>query len=310
MAKHTGKRINITLIILVSAVLAVSLIVQLAPVIGVELPSYSEIFAMMGIGPKSDKSRNFVKFLDVGNADCILIHSKGKFVLIDAGDNSDEGWGLVSTLRSMGVSEIEVAFVTHPHADHIGGMDLVLENFKVKQLVMPDYKPANNPDLNTYNQLVEVVKRKSIKVYRPAIGNQYRIGDFRLTTIAYLPGQLDENDRSVVIRAECGDVSFLFMGDAGANTENEIIRSQQDVKSDVLKLGHHGSKTATTEIFLDLINPKYAVATAEFDNSYGHPSDEVVERLNSRAIKLYQTGVNGTISCYIEKSGLLIETER
>ncbi|HHW46318.1 MAG TPA: MBL fold metallo-hydrolase [Clostridiales bacterium] len=310
MSGKKGKKINIVLIILVSVVLAVSLIVQLAPIIGVELPSYSEIFSMLGVGPKPDRSRNYVKFLDVGNADCILIHSKGKFALIDSGDNSDEGWGLVSKLRSIGVTEIETAFVTHPHADHIGGMDLVLENFNVKQLVMPDYKPTQTADVNTYNQLVEAVKKKSVKVYRPAIGNQYKIGDFKLTTVAYLPGQLEENDRSVVLKAECGGVSFLFMGDAGENTENEIIRSRQNVKSHVLKLGHHGSKTATTETFLDYVNPQCAIVTAAFDNSYGHPSDEVVERLNGKNIKLYQTGVNGTISCYVEKTGLVIETER
>lgn len=310
MSNKKGKKVNLVLIVLVSIILAVALIVELAPFIGADLPSHKELFGMIGIGPKPDTSKSYVKFLDMGNADCILIHSKGKFALIDAGDNSDEGWGLVSKLRSLGVSEIEVAFVTHPHADHIGGMDLVLENFEVKSLVMPDYQPSENPDLNTYNQLVNSIKKKDTRVIQPATGKQYKIGDFMLSTIAYLPGQADENDRSIVLRAKCGNISFLLMGDAGANTENEIVRSGIQLKSNVLKLGHHGSNTSTTEAFLDFVAPQIAIATAEFDNPYGHPSDEVVNRLNSRDIKLYQTGVNGTISCYIENSQLKIETER
>lgn len=229
-----------------------------------------------------------IDFLDVGQADSILLSCGGEAMLIDAGNNED-GDSIVAYLRSSGVSQLKYAVGTHPHTDHIGGMDDVFDAIPVETVLLPDAITTTK----TFSDMLDAIERNNLRVAVPQRGDTYQLGGATITVVS--AAQSDElNNTSLVLKATFGSTSFLFMGDAEAEVENAILRAGTDVKCDVLKLGHHGADTSTSDAFLAAASPKAAVISCGANNSYGHPSQSTLDKLVS--VPVWRTDLNGTIT--------------
>lgn len=239
----------------------------------------------------SDKLR--VSYIDVGQGDSILIQiPNGKNVLIDAGDN-DQGEKVVSYLNKQGVKRLDVAIWTHPHADHIGGADTVTKAFEIGQVVMPKQTSTTE----SYRSLIKAISQKGLKITEAKAGVILDLGpEVKAELLAPSSGSYEEvNNYSAVLRLTYGNTTFLFTGDAQSESEKEMIKTGQDLKADVLKVGHHGSLTSTTSAFLNKVQPKYAVISVGKDNDYGHPAESIITRLNKAGVNIYRTDESGTL---------------
>ena len=232
-----------------------------------------------------------VHFIDVGQGDATLIKCDGHSMLIDAGNN-DKGTLVQNYLQHQGVETLDYVIGTHPDADHIGGMDVVLYKFDCKTIIMPDV--ANNT--RTYDDVVQTMKNKGYKTTYPVVGETYTIGGAAFTIIA--PNKEygnDMNSWSVGVLLQNGNHRFLFTGDAEEGAEQDILQNGIDISADVYKVAHHGSNTATSQAFLDAVHPTYAVISAGEGNSYGHPHAEVLNRLRAAGVSVFRTDEQGTI---------------
>lgn len=232
-----------------------------------------------------------VHFIDVGQgASQLIIGSTGKTILIDAGNNSEEKT-IVDYLKKQKIKKIDILIGTHPDADHVGGLDAVISNFDIGKIFMPKVVSTTN----TYKDVLTAIKNKNLKVTTAKAGLTLDWEkDAIVKMIAPVGTYEDSNDMSAVIKLTYGSTSFLFMGDAEVKSENDIIKSKENIKSDVLLVGHHGSNSSTSQKFLNAVNPKYAVIQVG-KNSYGHPTSDVLKRLTDKKIKIYRNDKQGTI---------------
>lgn len=232
-------------------------------------------------------------FIDVGQADSILVQQGSSTMLIDAGNNDDSDL-VVNYLRKNGVKKIDYLVGTHPHEDHIGGIDKVIEEFDIGKIYMP--KATSNT--KTYEDVLKAIKAKKLKISSPTPGTKFNIGDAECTIFAPNGKEYEDlNEYSVVIKVVYKESSFMLTGDAEGTSEKEMIAKGFDLSADVLKLGHHGSGSSSTKAFLDKVNPKYAIVSAGKDNDYGHPHRATMDKMKSRGIKIYRTDERGTIVC-------------
>ena len=231
-----------------------------------------------------------VHFIDVGQGDATLIQSEDFVILIDAGrhDRND----VVSYLKSSGIDKIDLLVLTHPHADHIGQADKVLNEFKVDEV----WASGNEHTSRTFERVLDAIIKSNASYVEPIAGEKYQIGPATVTILH--PGESlsgDLNNDSVSFRLDYGDISFIFTGDAEKEAEESMINSGLPLKAHILHVGHHGSNTSSTQKFLNKVRPKVAIYSAGKDNSYGHPHEEIVKRYNDMGIVLYGTDVHGTI---------------
>lgn len=232
-----------------------------------------------------------VHYINVGQGDSILVQQGDKNMLIDAGTNASTS-SLISYLRSQNIKKIDYLILTHPHEDHIGGADAVIKAFEIGSIYMPKVT-ANTA---TFRDVVKAMNAKGLKASQPAIGTNFNLGQANcdiLGPINTVSGDL--NTYSIVIKITFGNNKFLFTGDAQASNEQDMINKGFDLSADVLKVGHHGSHTSTSQNFLNKVNPKYAVVSCGVDNDYGHPHKETMDRLKRKNIIVYRTDESGTI---------------
>lgn len=232
-------------------------------------------------------------FIDVGQADCTLIECGGHFMLVDGGNN-DDAQLITDYLREKGVKTLDYVIGTHPHEDHIGSLDKVIEAFDVKTLILPD----KDYDSKTYRDVLTAADKKKVEIIRAVPKTTYRLSADAGFTIVAPCGDYgsDLNNWSVGIRITHGENKILMCGDAEAKAEADMLASGEELSADLLKVSHHGSNTSTTEAFLDTVNPKYAVIMCGKDNDYGHPHRETLEKLQKRHIKIMRTDELGTIT--------------
>lgn len=245
-------------------------------------------------GVQSSGSDMEVHFIDVGQGDSTLIKVGDHAMLIDAGDNS-EGTAVQSYLDSQNVEKLDYVIGTHPDADHIGGLDVVIYKFDCKKVFMP----AVTSDTRTYDDVVQALKSKNQKSQAPKLGKTYSLGEASFTVIAPVKEYGDDtNDWSIGILLQYGENRFLFTGDAAKQAEDDMIEEGEDISADVYKASHHGSKTGSSEEFLDKVNPTYAVISCGEGNKYGHPSAQTLNNFRRRGIKTFRTDNQGTIVAY------------
>lgn len=238
-----------------------------------------------------------VSFVDIGQGDCALLESDGKFMLIDGGPTK-AGPSLVAYLKERGVTKLDYVLATHPHADHTGGLVDVLKEFKVDKLIKTDAAFGNN----TYYDFLAQIFAKNIDVVEPKVGNSFQFGTAKITFLApnaefYTRRKSDFeqlNNMSIVVKVENGENSFLFTGDAEKISELEMIKGNNPLKADVLKVGHHGAATSTSVEFVSAVQPSMAVISCEKANTAGFPRPSVLKNLKNADV--YRTDISSTIT--------------
>ncbi len=237
-----------------------------------------------------------VHFIDVGQGDSTLLICDGEAMLIDAGNN-DQGTKIQNYLTKQGVKKLKYMIGTHPDADHIGGMDVVLYKFDCDTILMP----SEAKDTATYRDVIDTMKNKGYQNTLPQVGKEYTLGEAVFTILS--PGKEydNSNDNSIAIRVLYGKKSFLFTGDGEEEAEEDMLRSGLVLKADVYKAGHHGSRTASSEKFMKTVSPKYAVISCKEGNSYGHPHAATMNTFRAMGIDVFRTDEQGTIVAKCDK---------
>lgn len=278
------------------------ILVLLALIYGSLFDQINETFGLMynninnSINNKEEKLEQTIKlssnlkiyYLDVGQADSILIENNNEFMLIDAGNNSD-GPLLTKYFESMGIESFKYVVATHPHEDHIGGLDNIINNFNISTIYMPDAITTTT----TFEDVLDAIAKKNMTYTIPKIDSTFTLGDANLKVIYTGTDTSDLNNTSIVLKMTFGNTSYLFTGDATEETEEKILT--KDIEADVLKIGHHGSKYSSTDNFLKKVNPTYAIISVGKNNKYNHPSSQTINKLNNLNIKTYRTDELGTI---------------
>ncbi len=238
-------------------------------------------------------SKMKVHYIDVGQADATLIeYNQGDeafAILIDTGDwNSAE---VVDYLQAHNIKDIDIVAVTHPHADHIGQLDKIIQTFDVSEVWM------NGETVNSqvFTSALAAIEDNNVDYYEPEVGDVFDIGPLEVAVVHPKSLSGDTNNNSIAIRLQYGDVSFLFTGDGEEEAESEMLTSGANLQADILQVGHHGSKTSTSNRFLKAVQPDVAIYSASVDNQYGHPHIETINRLEKSGILVYGTDIHGTI---------------
>ena len=233
-----------------------------------------------------DTSKLQIIYFDVGQADSTLIMNNGKTVLIDGGNDSD-GDDLVKYIKSQKISKIDMVIATHLHADHIGGLDDVIDSFDIGTVYVPD---TVNTDKQV-EEFLDAMERKKLKYEVPEIGTKFDVGLANCEVMAVNNNAKDLNNSSIVIQLNYLKQNYLFMGDS----EKEVEDSRNWNKVNVLKVGHHGSSSSSTEKFLNQTRPDIAIISVGLNNQYNHPSVDVLNRLKNLNATIYRTDEDGSL---------------
>lgn len=238
---------------------------------------------------QSDKIAKF-HFIDVGQGDCILIQGKDTNILIDAG-TTQSGNIIYKYLKNLEISYLDYFIGTHPHEDHLGGAASVLSSIDVGKVFL-------NPDTSTsyfYEKFLNTLIDKNITPVLPDMDCVYEIGPFGVKFLSPLKDFGNANDNSLVLTVQFGKIKALFTGDAERAVEAELIQTNSNISADILKIGHHGSRYASSAEFLNAVFPDVSVIQCGVGNSYGHPHKEALERLKNIGSTVLRTDSEGTI---------------
>ena len=236
-----------------------------------------------------------IHFFDVGEADSALVECDGHYMLIDGGNPGTSSF-LYSYLQSHGIDYLDYIVCSHAHADHVGGLAGALNYASVGTA----YAPVTEYDSRAFNSFVKYLSQQGKEITVPSAGDCFELGNAKVTILAPIDmtlAVLNENNSSIILRIEYGSTSFLFTGDAEIDEELSVVESQQVLQSTLLKVGHHGSYTSTSEDFLKAVNPEYAIISVGSNNEYGHPHDIVLNRLSKYCQEIYRTDIVGEIIC-------------
>lgn len=244
-----------------------------------------------------------VQYLDVGQGDSELVQCDGHYMLIDGGTSkySDK---IYATLKAQDITALDYIVNTHPHEDHVGGLSGALQFATVKTAL----SPVKSYDGEGFKDFKKYLKKQGVSITVPSPGDTFTLGSASVTVLGPIEDSDDPNNLSIVLRVVYGDTSFLFVGDAQTSEENDILASGRTVKSDVLKVGHHGSETSTGADFLAAVAPKYAVIEVGDSNSYNHPNQGTLDRLKAAGVTLFRTDLQGTITCTSDGKALTFQT--
>ncbi len=303
--KSTDKSKRFVTTIFVAVLVFFGLLVTLGEmgVLPFDFPTWNEIFEAVGLTDEDSlKNKMRVSFIDVGQGDSILISVAEGNILIDASED-EYGETVVDYLENNNVERLDYLIATHPHSDHIGGLPDVLSAFGVDNVIMPKISKDKTPTTSVYLKLLKAVKASGAKVIAAKVGNTYTLGGLTMTVLSP-KGQYDDlNDMSVVVSVSFGETKFLFTGDASKKAEKDILKGAYAsyLDSDVLKVGHHGSRYSNSKQFLKAVSPEISVISCGKGNDYGHPHAEVVKALKKVGTTIYRTDKLGTV--VIESDG-------
>ena len=246
-----------------------------------------------------------IHFIDVGQADAALVLCDGKAMLIDGG-NAEDSSLLYTYLKNHNISHLDYVIGTHAHEDHIGGLAGALNYASVGTA----YCPATSYDTKAFGNFVKALDKHGVSITVPSTGDSFTLGSAACTILAVNTDSSDPNNTSIVLRIVYGDTSFLFTGDAERVVEQAILNRGANINSTVLKVGHHGSESSTSYVWLREIMPQYAVISVGKDNSYGHPTEEVLSRLRDAEVKTFRTDLQGDIICVSDGKSVTFTVER
>ena len=256
-----------------------------------------------------------IHIIDVGQAESILIVQDGFTMLVDSGDNFT-GDDVVKYIKNLGIDKIDIFLITHFHRDHAGGAHKIISSLDVKKIVCHKFSDLSTMqerfwyiDMSISRSIRETFGSMSILMESACENNKLKnfdVGDAKVYTLSQNNDAVNVNNKSIVFKLVYGDFSMLFMADAESEVEKELLEEDADLSADVLKIGHHGSKTSTTDEFLDKVNPKYAVVSCGNGNDYNHPYGAVTKRFEDKNIPLYRTDELGDIVITVKDDGEIV----
>ena len=248
-----------------------------------------------------------VHVLDVGQADCILVRQGAHAMLIDTGE-PENGQMVVDYLKSLGVRRLDCLVLTHPHADHIGGAEEVLKSVRTEQVILSHAAQTTR----LYERVLDTIEAQGIPVRQAKPGDSYALGDAVYTILSPDPGtEYDNvNDYSVALRLSYGGLSMVFTGDMGTGPEAEILARGLTVDADVLKAGHHGSASASSQAFLDAVSPAVVVVTCAADSEDRLPNERILERFRTTGAAIFRSDEDGLIVLRFKDGQISVGTER
>lgn len=251
-----------------------------------------------------------VHFIDVGQGDCIYIAAGGQNMLIDCGE-ADESARAVAYLQDMGIRQLDYVVGTHPHSDHMGGMDRIIEEFGIGEFIIPHLDDEDIPTTSYFLRFLDAAERHGVKLTEAVTGSKFTVGDAHCEIVAPNSKKYEDiNNYSVGIVLRHGSESFIFTGDAEGVAEQEMLGGGRLGKMNVYKVGHHGSSSSSTAAFLNVIRPDTAVISCGAGNAYGHPTDSVIRRLSAYTDNIYRTDLCGSIVITSDGSSLNVTAER
>lgn len=236
-----------------------------------------------------------VYYLDVGQSDCSIVVCDDKVMVIDTG-SYPQTEKIREALYTLDVEQIDYLVITHQHDDHMSGAEKLMNIYDVENIIMPMLSEDNAVNSETYSRLLRAISDNNVKPIASQSIEKFNLGNAEIKILAPNKQYKELNNMSVVMKITYGENSFLFQGDAETQVEKSLLYSDYDLTADVLKLGHHGSKTASSEEYLDAVKPDIAVISCGQGNSYGHPRVTVMEYLVERNIDYYVTAYNGDIT--------------
>ena len=289
-------RIILTLLVAVGMILAKQM--------GVTDISIEDFFPPEPVEMPEESSFS-IEFLDVGEGDAAMIHCDGHHMLIDGGSSEYSSF-IYTKLKDEGINHLDLIVATHPDADHVGGLSGALNYAKVDTAL----STGETKDTRSFSNFVKYLEKQGKAITVPDVGDKYELGSAEITVLGPQKGETYSDNTSLVLRILYGNTSFLFTGDSEYYDEQYLLSTGAKLKSTVLKVGHHGSRWSSSEDFIRKVRPDYAVISVGKDNAYGHPKEEVLNRLLNYGAVIYRTDLNGSIRCTSDGNEVSFELEK
>lgn len=266
------------------------------------------IFLLVETKEKKDKNLDELEitYIDIGQGNAVLVKSKNESLLIDGGNRTNSRY-YYNYIKNKNLKKIDYMIASHYDEDHIAGLISILENYKVLNVLSPAYKK----DTKIYKSFKKSLSNSNANIINPIQGDSFNLGDAKVKILwpkVYKDGV--DNDNSIVVKITYRNMKFLFPADASKDVEDQLIYSGYNLKSDVLMVGHHGSKYSTSKEFLKEVRPKLAIISVGKNNRYKHPSKEVIKLLNSENIKILRTDIDGNITIKCDGNKIKINTNK
>lgn len=266
------------------------------------------IFLLVETKEKKDKNLDELEitYIDIGQGNAVLVKSKNENLLIDGGNRANSRY-YYNYIKNKNLKKIDYMIASHYDEDHIAGLISILENYKVLNVLSPAYKK----DTKIYKSFKKSLSNSNANIINPIQGDSFNLGDAKVKILwpkVYKDGV--DNDNSIVVKITYRNMKFLFPADASKDVEDQLIYSGYNLKSDVLMVGHHGSKYSTSKEFLKEVRPKLAIISVGKNNRYKHPSKEVIKLLNSENIKILRTDIDGNITIKCDGNKIKINTNK
>ena len=304
----TKKILKVAAILLAAILLGVCLVITFAN--DPAIPTWDNIFISLGLKEGvTGEDDDFIVFLDVDQGDGALIVSNGQTALIDGGED-EFNERTYNKIRGYKVTDLDLIVASHIHSDHIAAIPFFMERLKTGNIIIDNSKNRTEGDIKSLNKILGICEDKKTKVFSPIRATVVNVGDFELTVLGFYPELSGENNHSIFTMAKIGDTKVLFTGDAENAAEKKILNDGINVDCDVLKVGHHGSKTSSSEQFLSAATPNYAVISCGENNKYSHPNDEILIRLKNVGAEILRTDLKGDIVFTFENSKIEYKTEK
>lgn len=267
------------------------------------------LLTVLALLPAAVSAELEVHFPDVGQGDCAVVLCDGEAMVIDGGPRDASGYVYSYIRGTLRLRHIDCIVSTHPHADHVYGLTAVLNAAPADLLLTP----VTEWDSKCFRKMTETARKQGTQILVPAEGDTLRLGGAEVTVLCCWPeavGYGRVNDASIVLRIDYGGTRFLFMGDAEEWTENSLLDAGADLRADVLKVAHHGSRYSTSAAFLEAVSPAWAVITAGAGNEFGHPHAETLERLAARGCTVLRTDTDGAVVLISDGAGIRAKDEK